>query len=94
MTTPPSYDPNTLSPRQKRLVYRSWHRGMKENDLLLGNFANQNIAGMSDDDLAQYEAVLEHPDPVLHRWYVTADPVPPEFETPMLRRILNFKIVS
>ena len=94
MTAESPYDPNTLSPRQKRLIYRSWHRGMKENDLLLGNFANRHLPAMGDAELAAYEAVLEHPDPVLHRWYVGADPVPTEFETPMLRRILNFKIVG
>jgi len=90
----PSYDPNTLSPRQKRLIYRSWHRGMKENDLLLGNFANAHVPAMDEAELDQYEAAMAHPDPVLHRWYVGADPVPANQETPMLRRILNFKIVG
>ena len=34
--------------RRKRLRYRSWHRGMKEMDLILGRFADQALAAMSE----------------------------------------------
>ena len=32
-------------PRRKRLLFRSWHRGMREADLILGSFAEQHLAG-------------------------------------------------
>ena len=37
--------------RRKRLLFRSWHRGTKETDLLLGSFAEQHLAGFTADRL-------------------------------------------
>ena len=31
--------------RRKRLLFRSWHRGTREADLLLGPFAERHLAG-------------------------------------------------
>ena len=35
----------------KKLLYQSCNRGCKETDLIIGQFAKQNIANMSDSDL-------------------------------------------
>jgi len=45
--------------RRKRLSFRSWHRGTRESDLLLGRFADSHLAGLDDDQLDRYEALLE-----------------------------------
>ncbi|MBV9585986.1 MAG: succinate dehydrogenase assembly factor 2, partial [Alphaproteobacteria bacterium] len=31
--------------RRKRLLYRAWHRGTREADLILGSFAEAHLAG-------------------------------------------------
>ena len=36
--------------RRKRLLFRSWHRGTKETDLLLGSFAEQHLPAFSSAD--------------------------------------------
>lgn len=57
--------PNTNVPddiRRRRLVFRCWHRGMREVDLLLGRYADAHIGKMSEDDLARMEALLDIPD--------------------------------
>src|ERR1700680_2843343 len=64
--------------RRKRLLFRSWHRGTREADLILGSFAEANLAGFDDGQLDRYEALLNVPDPDLFDWIVgRADP-PPE----------------
>ncbi|MAU57775.1 succinate dehydrogenase assembly factor 2 [Gammaproteobacteria bacterium] len=60
---------------QNRLIYRSWHRGTKELDLILGNFISENIDVMSDDEIREFEALLNSEDPDIYKWIV-------KFETP------------
>ena len=65
----------TETPRLKRLRLRSWRRGTKEMDLILGPFADRRAADMSEDALALYEALLEENDQDLYRWVAgTAKP--------------------
>ena len=54
-----------LDPRRRRALFRAWHRGTREMDLLLGRFADTHIGGLSDRDLADFEALMEVPDPAL-----------------------------
>lgn len=54
--------------RLRRLKMRSWRRGMKEMDLILGYFADGPLADMSAADLHVYEVILEENDQDLYRW--------------------------
>lgn len=56
----------------KRLRMRSWRRGMRETDLLLGGFADEQLAQMNATMLADYEALLEENDQELYSWIVAA----------------------
>jgi antitoxin CptB len=55
-----------LDDRRKRLLFRCWHRGTREMDLILGRFADATIAELSDDELAELERLIEVPDPDLY----------------------------
>ena len=57
--------------RVKRLRMRSWRRGIKEMDLILGPFADETAAAMPAADLDSYEALLGENDHDLYQW-VTA----------------------
>lgn len=48
--------------RLKRLAMRSWRRGTKEMDLILGPFADAHLAGMGEAELALYDALLAEND--------------------------------
>ena len=76
--------------RRRRLRFRSWHRGTKELDLLLGPFADACLAGMDVAALDQYEAVLQVPDPDIYNWIVQREPVPDADRSPVLDRIIEF----
>lgn len=58
----------TEDTRIKRLRMRSWRRGTKEMDLILGPFADQRLAGLDAVLLDRYEALLEENDQDLYAW--------------------------
>ena len=76
-----------LDARRRRLLFRATHRGTFENDLMLGGFLRAHMGGLDDADLTALEALLELPDPDLADWLTGRVPIPPEQDTPMLRRI-------
>jgi antitoxin CptB len=77
--------------RRKRLLFRSWHRGTREADLILGSFAEAHLAGFDAARLDQYEALLECPDGELFDW-ISGRAVPPlEYDTEVTRLLLAFR---
>ena len=52
-----------LSERQRKLLFRSWHRGIREMDLMMGGFADASIAAMTDGELDELERLLDVPGP-------------------------------
>jgi antitoxin CptB len=78
---------NDLSPRRRRLLFRAWHRGTKETDLMVGGFVKRNIAAFTDGELDELEAVLELPDVDLADWLSGRRAIPAHVTTPMLERM-------
>ncbi|MBS0518959.1 MAG: succinate dehydrogenase assembly factor 2 [Proteobacteria bacterium] len=81
-----------LETRRKRLLYRSVYRGNKENDILLGQFAQAHIEGFGALELDQYERLLNTSDNDIFDWITGKADVPPEADTPVLRQLLAFKV--
>jgi antitoxin CptB len=79
-----------LDARRRRLLYRAWHRGMRETDLITGPFADEMILHMTDDELADFERMLEVPDRELLAWVMGEQAVPANHDTPLLRRLRDF----
>ena len=74
--------------RRKRLKYRSWHRGTKEMDLLLGPFADSCLDGFDDRQLGEYEALLEQPEPDVYDWILGRAPPPADARSAVLDRLI------
>ena len=79
-----------LDARRRRLLFRSWHRGIREVDLILGRFADARLAAMVEGELDQYEKLLDVPTPDILAWVMGERPVPPEQATPLLAAIIDF----
>ncbi len=62
--------------RLKRLLFRSAHRGTKESDLLLGPYAERNLAHMSEAEINEFEAFLEESDSDIWDWVSGATQAP------------------
>ena len=75
--------------RLKRLRLRSWRRGTREMDLVLGPYADGPLAGLDDDMLDAYEALLEEPDPDLYAW-VSGAAEPADAHRPMIGLLRGF----
>lgn len=77
-----------LDKQRRRALFRAWHRGMRELDLILGEFAESEIATLSADELCQFESLMEAPDTDVLKWIVGQEPVPPRYDTAVFARIL------
>ncbi len=55
---------------QKRRLYKSAHRGTKEMDIILGNFAKHRLLALNQHTQELYDLLLEEPDPQLFNWIV------------------------
>ncbi len=80
--------------RRKRLLFRSWHRGTREADLLLGSFADRHLHELSTAELDLYERLLEENDADLWDWLSGQAPAPDQYRSPMLERLKSFKFTA
>jgi antitoxin CptB len=76
--------------RRRRLRYRAWHRGMREMDFVLGRFADAELAGLNEIEIAQFESLMDLPDPDLFAWITGTTAAPAEVETPLFQRLTEF----
>jgi antitoxin CptB len=83
-----------LDDRCKRLLFRCWHRGTREMDLILGRFADAEIAHLGDDELAQLEHLIEVPDPDLYAALTGDKQLAPEYAGALFERIKSFRAVD
>jgi antitoxin CptB len=79
-----------LSERRRKLLFRSWHRGIREMDLIMGGFADAAIASMTDSDLDELERLLDVPDQIIYAWITGDEPIPAQFDTVFFRRMCDF----
>ena len=81
-----------LEIRRRRLRFRSWHRGTREADLILGRFADVHLQGFTAEQLDRYAALLEKSDPDIYDW-LTGKASPPEADdSDVLKLLKNFNI--
>ena len=65
--------------RLKRMKMRAWHRGMKEMDIILGNFTDASLSVMSSEELDELDALMEENDQDLYQWVTGQVPTPAPF---------------
>ena len=71
---------------RKRLSIRSWRRGTKELDLILGRFSDGNITKLEISELDLYEQLLSKDDHLIYGWLFEKE------ESPKIFKILVEKI--
>jgi antitoxin CptB len=81
-----------LDARRRRLLFRSWHRGTREADLIMGRFADVHVAGFTDAELDEFERLLDALESELLGWLTGKTPVPAEHDTAMFRRVRDFHL--
>lgn len=58
----------------KRMRMRSWRRGTKEMDLILGPFADEILCELSPGDRARFDRLLDENDHDLYQWVTSRLP--------------------
>ena len=86
----PSRSSEGLDPRRRRTLFRAWHRGIREMDLIMGRFADAEIGTMSEPDLDTFELLIEVPDRDLFRWVTGEAETPSNYDTDVFRRLRAF----
>ena len=81
-----------LDLRRRKLLFRAWHRGMREMDLIMGGFADARLAQLDEGELAAFERLIELPDQELLAWIMGEAAVPAEFDSQLLRGIRDFHL--
>jgi antitoxin CptB len=77
--------------RKKRLLFRSWHRGTREADLILGRFAEAHLAGFDRAQLDRYEALLHCSDAEIFDWVAGRASLPAAYDHDVTRLLLAFR---
>ena len=79
-----------LDVRRRRTHFRAWHRGMRETDLILGRFADAEIASLTDSELGAFEALLDEQDRDILAWLTGEAPTPAHVATPFFLKLAAF----
>jgi antitoxin CptB len=66
--------------RLRRLRIRSWRRGIREMDLVLGGFADRRLAELDVGALVAFESLLSENDHDLYQWIAGGGSIPQRFE--------------
>ena len=90
VTTGTNLSSEGLDPRRRRLLFRCWHRGIREMDLVLGRFADAQLPSLADRELDELERWLDVPDQQIFAWVNGMEPVPANYETALFRRLRDF----
>ncbi|RFB01771.1 succinate dehydrogenase assembly factor 2 [Parvularcula marina] len=84
----------TLSPIRRRLLYRAMHRGFKEADLVIGNFAKRHLEDMTSAEVDEFSSLLEVPDQELYAWIIGREDVPDNYNGPVFRKMRDFEVAT
>ena len=90
MSTGTNLSSEGLDSRRRRLLFRCWHRGIREMDLVLGRFADTELAALNDRELDEVERWLDVPDQQIFAWVNGMEPMPADFDTKLFDRLRRF----
>lgn len=78
----------------RRLIYRASYTGMKETDLLLGQFAKRHLPELTRPQLHEFEALLDAGDPSIFAWVRGDEAVPEAYDTAVFALIKDFQVAN
>lgn len=84
-------DDEATAARRRRLKFRSWHRGTRESDLLIGSFADACIDGFTVAQLDLFEQILGEEDPDIYDWMNGRADLPPRVDHEVMRLMCAFR---
>lgn len=83
-----------LNDRQKKLLFRAWHRGTREMDIMYGRFAETHIGEWDELYLDLFEDMLDENDPDIYDWVIGRTELPMLPIRPLLEQMRHFYAVQ
>ena len=80
-----------MEERRRKLLFRAWRRGIRELDLMIGSFADEHLADLSESEVDEFERLLAVPDWEMYGWLTGTAEEPPNYAGPLLDRMKQFK---
>jgi antitoxin CptB len=90
VTTGTQISSEGLDPRRRRLLFRAWHRGIREMDLIIGRFADRHLAALNETELDTFESWLEVPDQQMFAWVNGSEEAPAAIDSALFQRLRDF----
>ncbi|MHC5307300.1 FAD assembly factor SdhE [Bartonella sp. LJL80] len=84
-------DCSRLDTRRRKLVFRAWHRGIREMDLVLGQYVDAHVTTMDEETIDQLEFIMSFEDRDLLTWVTGEVAIPKDVDTPLFQDILNYR---
>lgn len=81
------------STRLARCRFRSWHRGTREADYIMGSFFDHHHSAWNEADLRWFEDLLEEDDADVMAWALRTTPAPARFAGRQLEAIQRLDYV-
>ncbi|WP_412057972.1 succinate dehydrogenase assembly factor 2 [Bartonella sp. DGB2] len=81
-------DTASLDTRRRRLIFRAWHRGIREMDLILGRYVDTHIQMLNVTELDELEYIMSFEDRDLLAWLMGEDTPPHDINTPIFHALL------
>ena len=81
---------NDIEIRRRRATWRASHRGTKELDILVGQYATARLVTMSAPDLDLFEAFLDVSDNDLQSWLIAPCKTADDKFTDLVRAVRGF----
>jgi antitoxin CptB len=88
----PASSSKELDWRRRKLRFRSWHRGMREMDLIMGRFADALLDRLSENELTDFERLIEVPDRDVLAWITGEEAVPPDHDSALFRKLRAYHL--
>ncbi len=85
-------EPTETEKKRKQLTFRSWHRGTKEMDLIMGSFADKYLKSFSTEELDQYERILQYSDPDLYNWITGKEDAPANIIDNVFEKLMSHDV--
>jgi antitoxin CptB len=80
-----------LDVRRRKVLFRAWHRGLREVDLILGRFADANVETLTEAELSEFETLMNVPDGELLTWLTGEAEAPSDHDGPLFQRLRGFQ---
>ena len=87
-------DQPTLATRFARAKFRSWHRGTREADFMIGGFFSRYAEGWGEPELIWFEALLDEDDVDIMAWALKTQSVPPELKGALMEAMQRLDYVE